>query len=138
MTDLNNLPFGLSKNHSVNKIRDWYITSFIEVTEMKEPNSVEDIKLFNETIENIYNRHASTLMTMTKGIYELKQDNKITDTEAPQIQNFLNKFYRNRTELRIIIEHYLALTKGNSNSNNLTNSGIINFQCPPPQYQLIN
>lgn len=37
VTDLNNLPFGLSKNHSINKIREWYLLSFEEIISIEEP-----------------------------------------------------------------------------------------------------
>jgi pyruvate dehydrogenase kinase 2/3/4 len=53
VTDLNNLPFGLSKNHSINKIRTWYLTSFLELTEIKEPQNETDILKFKSIINNI-------------------------------------------------------------------------------------
>ena len=122
VTELNNLPFGLSKNHSVNTIREWYLTSFLELTNIEEPKTDEDIRNFKNIIENIYKRHSHTVLTMSKGIYELKKENKINDVEAPQIQTFLNCFYTNRTKLRILIEQYLALYE---------NKTIIDYKCNP-------
>jgi pyruvate dehydrogenase kinase 2/3/4 len=128
VTDLNNLPFGLSKNHSINKIRTWYLTSFLELTEIKEPENEKDIVIFKNIINNIYNRHSNTLVTISKGIYELKKDNKISDIEAPMIQTFLNRFYKNRAEIRILLEQYLSLFE---NNNDKTYFGIINLKTDP-------
>jgi pyruvate dehydrogenase kinase 2/3/4 len=127
VTDLNNLPFGLSKNHSINQIREWYLDSFLDVVDVKEPSTENEHLEYKNKIEKIYNRHSTTLMTISKGIYELKRDNKISDIEAPTIQTFLNRFYTNRTEIRILLEHYLSLYK-NKNDNYL---GIINMSTEP-------
>jgi len=128
VTDLNNLPFGLSKNHSINKIRTWYLTSFLELTEIKEPQTEKDIVIFKNIINNIYNRHSNTLVTISKGIYELKKDNKISDIEAPMIQTFLNRFYKNRAEIRILLEQYLSLFENNNDEKYF---GIINLKTDP-------
>ena len=133
VTDLNNLPFGLSKNHSINKIRTWYLTSFLELTEIKEPQNETDILKFKSIINNIYNRHSTTLVTISKGIYELKKDNKINDIEAPMIQTFLNRFYKNRAEIRILLEQYLSLFENNNDEKYF---GIINLKSDP--YKIVN
>jgi pyruvate dehydrogenase kinase 2/3/4 len=125
VTDLNNLPFGLSKNHSINTIRTWYLTSFLELTEINEPQTENEIIKFRSIINNIYNRHSNTLVTVSKGIYELKKENKISDIEAPMIQTFLNRFYKNRTEIRILLEQYLSLFE---NNNDKKYFGIINLE----------
>lgn len=133
--DLNNLPFGLSKNHSVNKIREWYITSFLELTEHPEPNTFKECEEFKKTVAHIFDRHAPTLMTMSKGLYELNKEKLISDIDAPKIQATLTRFYKNRTELRIIIEQHLALFEQlNPIGINLANTnkqmfGIVNLQC---------
>ena len=140
VTDLNNLPFGLSQNHSINKIREWYLISFEELTQVKCPRTESDILEFKNVIENIYNRHSTTLSTISKGLYELQQENKISDIEAPQIQTFLNKFHKNRTEIRILLEHYMSFfekSKGpnyygiinlESNTENILHNAINNIQ----------
>lgn len=125
VTDLNNLPFGLSKNHSINTIRTWYLTSFLELTEINEPQTENEIIKFKSIINNIYNRHSNTLVTVSKGISELKKENKISDIEAPMIQTFLNRFYKNRTEIRILLEQYLSLFE---NNNDKKYFGIINLE----------
>jgi len=124
VTDLNNLPFGLSKNHSINKIREWYLTSFEELTSINEPNNKDDIDKFKNVIQNIYNRHSTTLTLITKGLIELHLENKIDDTEEPRIQLLLDRFHKNRTEIRILLQHYLSLFE----NKNEKYYGIINLE----------
>ena len=111
VTDLNNLPFGLSKNHSINNIREWYLDSFDELISINEPQTPIQVDEFRSSVETIYNRHSATLTTMSKGLYELQSENKISPLDAPYIQSFLNRFHKNRTEIRIILEQYLSLFK---------------------------
>lgn len=124
VTDLNNLPFGLSKNHSINNIREWYLTSFEELAYIKEPKTESEIIDFKNNIETIYKRHSTTLSIISKGLYELQVENKINDMEAPQIQSFLNKFHTNRTEIRILLEHYLSFF----DNKRIGYYGIINLE----------
>ena len=139
--DLNELPYGLSKNHSVNKVREWYLQSFMDIVEYKQPSVIDEIYKFKEVIEKIHDRHASTLITMSRGIYELKREGLINDINSPTIQTFLNRFYTNRTELRILLEQYLSFfvepTNKSCHNKNMclhyTNGnkefGIINLEC---------
>jgi pyruvate dehydrogenase kinase 2/3/4 len=139
--DLNELPYGLSKNHSINKVREWYLQSFMDIVEHPMPIAIDGMYKFKETIEKIHDRHASTLTTMSRGIYELKKEGLINDITNPTIQTFLNRFYTNRTELRILLEQYLSFfvepcntTTYNKNrglhyTNENKDFGIINLEC---------
>lgn len=139
--DLNELPYGLSKNHSINKVREWYLQSFMDIVEHPMPIAIDGMYKFKETIEKIHDRHASTLTTMSRGIYELKKEGLINDITNPTIQTFLNRFYTNRTELRILLEQYLSFfvepcntTNYNKNrglhyTNENKDFGIINLEC---------
>lgn len=140
--DLNNLPYGLSKNHSVNKIREWYLQSFMDIVEHKQPTTIDEMYNFKEVIERIHERHASTLTTMSKGVYELKKEGLINDINSSTMQSFLNRFYKNRTELRILIEQYLSFfvvpnkntcckSSGLHYTNENKDFGIINLECSP-------
>ncbi len=136
IADLNNLPFGLNQNHSISKIREWYVISFSELLNdnKKIYNKEEEYNDFKEIIKKIYNRHSPTIITMSKGILELKKENKITDIYSDDIQNLLNRFYKNRTELRILLQQYLSLFENeniiNHNLNPLTiiNTALNNIQ----------
>jgi pyruvate dehydrogenase kinase 2/3/4 len=140
--DLNNLPYGLSKNHSVNKVREWYLQSFMDIVEHKQPTTIDEMYKFKEVIERIHERHASTLTTMSKGVYELKKEGLINDINSSTMQSFLNRFYKNRTELRILIEQYLSFfvvpnknmcckSSGLHYTNENKDFGIINLECSP-------
>jgi pyruvate dehydrogenase kinase 2/3/4 len=139
VTDLNNLPFGLSKKHSINKIREWYLDSFSELISINEPQTPEQVEHFRSSVEKIYIRHSATLTTMSKGLYELQSENKISPIDAPYIQSFLNRFHKNRTEIRIILEQYLSLFRPplpnhcgiihlESNLGNILHQAIDNIQ----------
>lgn len=138
--DLNLFPYGLNHNHNVNLIRDWYLTSFEELVKDPEPKTQQEIEQFGLKIKNIYNRHSPTILTLTKGLFELKENGLIEDKDDKQVQIFLNRFYSSRTEIRILIEHYLQLFEnydkynnynGDNNSNTnldkINKIGIINF-----------
>lgn len=126
--DLNMFPYGLNHNHNVNVIRDWYLTSFEELVSKPEPKTPQEVQEFKTQISNIYLRHSPTILTLTRGLFELKESGLISETDDKQIQIFLDKFHSSRTEIRILIEHYLSLFEPNSNSkSNLNVSGIINY-----------
>ncbi len=71
--DLNMFPYGLNHNHNVSIIRDWYLTSFEELVSVPEPKTQQEIENFKLRIKNIYNRHSPTILTLTKGLFELKE-----------------------------------------------------------------
>lgn len=123
--DLNMFPFGLNHNHNVNIIRDWYLTSFEELISKPEPKTPQEMEQFKTQIEKIYLRHSPTILTLTRGLFELKESGLIIETDDKQIQIFLDKFHSSRTEIRILIEHYLSLFA--TNNINCTNGKIINY-----------
>ena len=123
--DLNMFPYGLNHNHNVSIIRDWYLTSFEELVSKPEPKTQQEIEQFKSQIEKIYLRHSPTILTLTRGLFELKESGHITEIDDKRIQIFLDKFHSSRTEIRILIEHYLSLFTPNTNSANIY--GIINY-----------
>jgi pyruvate dehydrogenase kinase 2/3/4 len=122
--NLNNLPPSLSSNNSINNIRELYLISFEELNNIKEPNTPDDIIKFKNNIEKIYNRHSFTIFNISKGLYELKSENKINELNTHEIQLFLNNFYINKTEIQILLEQYLSFFE-NPKKNYF---GIINFE----------
>lgn len=124
ITDLNKLPYGLSHSHSINKIREWYITSFSELMNFKCPETNDDCNKFGKTIQTIFDRHSPTLTVMSKGIIELKHENKISDIHTPQIQALLNRFYKNRIEIRILLQQYLCMYNNLDSSNSIIDYNI--------------
>jgi pyruvate dehydrogenase kinase 2/3/4 len=107
--DLEKLPIDLDKSHEIFKVRDWYVKSLDDITNIKYPNNIEDCESFRDKINIIHDRHSLTLSTMSTGINKLKKKNLITN----DIDIFLSNFYSNRAKTRFIIENYLEYFKEN-------------------------
>ena len=83
---------------------------------------------FKTQISNIYLRHSPTILTLTQGLFELKETCHITETDDKEIQIFLDEWNSSGTEIRILIEHYLSLfSTDKTNGTNSINCGIINY-----------
>ena len=74
--ELQGLPEGLHEMPSVNRVKHWYEQSFIEIRRSRPPDCVESELEFFEMLKKIYDRHGPTLVTMARGVYELKQASK--------------------------------------------------------------
>uniref|UniRef100_A0A6C0EKJ5 [pyruvate dehydrogenase (acetyl-transferring)] kinase n=1 Tax=viral metagenome TaxID=1070528 RepID=A0A6C0EKJ5_9ZZZZ len=122
--DLDSLPYDLYKNPYINTIRNWYISSFQDIINIKHPTDFTDSLKMVHTIETIYDRHSPTLITMANGIQSIKNEKNI-DINEDQIQEFLNKFYMSRIGIRVLLNHYLMTFKDTNNC------GIINMHCSP-------
>lgn len=100
--ELKALPEGLDEMPSVRRVRDWYEHSFDEIRRFPIPTTTEEEAQFAELLNRIYERHAPTLVTMARGVHELKQT--LTRergpgfdlSEAAAIHGFLDTFYMSR------------------------------------------
>lgn len=99
--ELEKLPIDLDHDHEIFTIRDWYVKSLDEVTSIKEPSNVSEYENYKELISKIFNRHSSTLITMANGISKLDINNN------NNFDDFLTKFYYNRTRTRFLLNNYL-------------------------------
>eukprot|EP00163_Fabomonas_tropica_P028651 TRINITY_DN5883_c0_g1_i1.p1 TRINITY_DN5883_c0_g1~~TRINITY_DN5883_c0_g1_i1.p1 ORF type:complete len:421 (+),score=14.91 TRINITY_DN5883_c0_g1_i1:232-1494(+) len=115
--ELDNLPHGLSFMPSVRKVRDWYLASFTELRASSRPRTLEDEKELTRKLNDIYNRHAPTLITLARGVYELTRelDNMCLSTnifsDYDDIHEFLDKFYMSRIGIRMLIGQHLEFHK---------------------------
>jgi len=117
--DLADLPYGLSDMPSVRKVSDWYMKSLDELRSVPRPKDTADERRFTELIHGIYERHAGTLMTMARGVHELKNHLKARGggeaagdgdlTGLKDIHEFLDRFYMSRIGIRILIGQHVAL-----------------------------
>ena len=76
------------------------------------PSDIEKEAIFYKVVENIYHRHAHTLITMAKAAHEMRKMLGIDiDTFSQQIelQEGLDKFYLSRIGIRTLIGQYLSL-----------------------------
>jgi len=109
--ELEHLPLYLNKDHEIFQIRDWYLESLDEVTNLKEPNNIDECYNVKKVMEEIYNRHSRTLIIMSNGIHKLKKKNLIDEN----VDSFLTNFYYKRTRTRFLIGNYLDYFKEKDN-----------------------
>jgi len=115
VVELQGLPEGLHEMPSVVRVKNWYEQSFVEIRRSRPPECAETEQEFFEILKQIYDRHGPTLVTMAKGVFELKramiaQHGKDFEFgDVTQIHTFLDKFYMSRIGIRILIGQYLEL-----------------------------
>lgn len=107
--DLEKIPFELHHTNGVSKVREWYVKSFYDLRNYEKSEITDYLKFLN-LIMLIYERHASTFIYMSKGIHEIKKLNYKLDN----INELLNKFYKNRIGIRILLSHFIELNKDNN------------------------
>lgn len=130
--EIENFPYGISMMPSLIKVNEWYIKSFNELNTINVNND------YSKILENIYNRHSSTLITVANGINEYKTFLKnlygkdfdllyylSNNDRGKNINNYLNDFYTNRISIRLLISHFLELS--NQNKNDIFYNGIISI-----------
>ncbi|CAI5976446.1 unnamed protein product [Closterium sp. NIES-65] len=74
VTELENLPYGLSTKAPVLKVRDWYVDSFKDIRGFPAIESREEELRFTHLLAQVKMRHNNVIPTMAMGINELKQD----------------------------------------------------------------
>ncbi|BBN06903.1 pyruvate dehydrogenase kinase 2/3/4 [Marchantia polymorpha subsp. ruderalis] len=115
VTELENLPHGLSTKAPVLTVRDWYVDSFKDLRSFKEIQNLTDENRFTELLTHIKQRHNNVMPTMAMGIQELKEDlgRKVGLNELPEIHQFLDRFYMSRIGIRMLIGQHVALHQEN-------------------------
>jgi len=115
---LDNLPKGLNLMPSVRLVRDWYMASFNDLYHAKRPKTPEEELHFTKILEGIYTRHNPTLISVAKGVHELKNKMKesiyLNDAnfdlaEFSELHHALDAFYINRIGMRMLIGQHLSL-----------------------------
>lgn len=93
---------------------EMYKGTFAELRLLQVPSTVETEKVFAICLQNIYDRHAATLLNMAKGANEIrlnliKESNDQNVVLQDEIQAQLNEFYSSRIAIRTLLAQYLAL-----------------------------
>lgn len=107
--ELQELPEGLHAMPSVQRVREWYMQSFVDIRRSRAPVDPETEAEFNDLLHKIYDRHAPTLITMARGVFELRQTmvqrqgGNFEFGDVSSIHEFLDKFYMSRIGIRILI-----------------------------------
>ena len=103
---LDAIPLLQTSKHVV-EVSSWYKQSFADIRAISPPNDLESERVFAGVIENVYNRHANTLLTMARGAHDIRKNHfsdKNDDTIwLEQIQTELNNFYQSRIDIRTLI-----------------------------------
>lgn len=118
---------------SVQQVKELYITSLMELNSIdKNISNLKDEELFASMLEGIYERHASVLVQMARGAFELRAGvrngtidlNNHTNTGVggggggrkklqfdlmEETHAFLDRFYISRIGIRVLIGQYLSL-----------------------------
>ncbi len=118
---LDQMPYGLNLMPSVRIIRGWYYDSFVDLRSFGLIATERDQQRFTRMLEQIYDRHGSTLTTVCRGVKELKEEFSKNIFKLPiehidfsaylSIHDALDKFYMSRIGLRTLIGHHLELHK---------------------------
>lgn len=114
--ELDNLPNGLNEMHSIQKVKDWYIQSFDDLTQIQDKETT-DPKLmakssYNrrvaDSLKSIKRRHDPTVATVAQGVIEWKHSKKQNIIDH-SIQAFLDRFYMSRIGIRMLIGQNIAI-----------------------------
>jgi len=75
--ELESLPYGLSDTPSIQKLIDGYVESLDDVIRENAPETDDEERKFKIKMRKIYSRHADTLITIAKGLYEFKNSDEM-------------------------------------------------------------
>ncbi len=131
--ELESLPYGLSQCPSVQRVRSWYITSYVELQKFVDIRTVEDELAFTDALRAILKRHEHVVPGIAQGIIELKRSrpefaSSVDDLidSSPYLTDFLDRFYMARVGIRMLIGQHIALHQPKDGY-----VGIIDKACSP-------
>jgi pyruvate dehydrogenase kinase 2/3/4 len=109
-------PFGLGQMPSARAMREDYMRSFIELTDLALPTTMEETAAYTERLERVYARHNGILVQLAKAIYELEEsmastvsdDDLSAFTEFANLNEPLDHFFTRRIGIRLLIGQHLA------------------------------
>ncbi|CAM9376401.1 unnamed protein product [Scytosiphon promiscuus] len=127
--DLESVPDMLAQKSVQQASSEWYVISYKEIRDFPRPITVDQEVKFAELLKGIYQRHAPVLLTMARGVWELRESfspkdpkrrgnsNRFGDFyDFKRTHTFLDGFYMSRIGIRILIGHYLALQEAGADN----------------------
>jgi len=111
---IDKLPYGLCLMPSIREVRNWYRDSFHKLINFPFPRTIEQPEECTRLLDQLFERHDGTLMTMAKGVHELKVHLKADDhdiSDYMDLHEHLNSFYTSRIGIRLLVGHHLEITK---------------------------
>ena len=119
-------------NRHVENVISWYRTSFKALRACAAPTDIAKEEVFAKTLEDMYDRHSHTLITMAMAAHELRQSmgSSIDEFAAESaIQKSLDEFYHSRIGIRILIGQYLEIRKPKAEDDDPMMIGLISQKC---------
>jgi pyruvate dehydrogenase kinase 2/3/4 len=108
--ELENLPYGLSDTKPVQTVASWYVDSFKDIVQKREPSTEAEELEFSDILEKILYRHRNVVPMMAQGILQLKESlGEHAVDSCPFLQDFLDRFYMSRIGIRVLIQHHVEL-----------------------------
>lgn len=130
--ELESLPYGLSEQPAVFKVRDWYLDSFRDLRSFPDIKDMNDERDFTQMIKLIKVRHNNVVPAMALGVQQLRKslNPKLDYEDLDEIHQFLDRFYMSRIGIRMLIGQHVAVHDPNPNPNCI---GIIHAKMSPTQ-----
>jgi pyruvate dehydrogenase kinase 2/3/4 len=113
-------------------VLSWYRTSFDDIRSHPLPKDVDSESSFTRLLASIYERHSPTVVTMARGLVELRRAMKMGPRDplpeglATPLQQWLDIFFLARLGVRTLIAQHIAMHEPREGY-----VGIINPHCSP-------
>lgn len=100
----------LRKSDHIRKVCEWYKTSFAQIRSCPIPDTPKKEQEFSDRLSSVYDRHSTTLMTLAKGVYEIRQSGLASSPKEEMVlQQSIDEFYLARIGIRMLVAQYQAL-----------------------------
>lgn len=115
VVELDTLPDGLSAMPSVLTVRSWYVQSFIDIRDSREPVCPESEHEFFLVVKHLFERDAPVLVKIARAVHEHKEQllaerGPVVDFgQLVHIHEALDRFYTSRIGIRVLIGQYVEL-----------------------------
>ena len=119
VVDLASLPGRLSEDNSVTEVRSLYIDSMRRIHSF-DIETYEDAIAFSSVIDDVKKRHGGVAEDISRSVQTLKST---CGEDSVSVDGFLDRFYMSRIGIRMLIGHYLSVTKGHPS--------IVETECSP-------
>jgi len=130
VVELQSIPI-MRESKYVCEVISWYTQSFQDIRSTQAPIDPEKEEAFHQVVNQVYSRHAHTLITMAKAAHEMRMmlhQDLDAFAEHAIVQDSLDKFYLSRIGLRTLIGQYLALRESSDDPDRV---GIVDHSASP-------
>ena len=124
---LSSLPHGFVTMPSTRRVKQWLVEEFQQLTQAARPDTPEREHEFTQLLKKLHRRYQESIVTLGKGLYELKKDmldtkvkvkdkkqewEKINDLfviEYPELQEALDMYYAGRISAGFLIRQHISM-----------------------------